>query len=153
MFYDDFLVQLTQTTGLREQKMQARFYKALDKAGEEEYIDYAVNNKALRDTEDFICKPPSDCQYRFTLKFLGKDVGVYYSSKDNKYFISPNIDSKFGVRFTTEPTLHGEGCTYVKRKGTSAIFNHFLTYFNNSLVWYKNKEVKYITLRGLSHFR
>lgn len=150
VFKDDILVQLTKNDKFSEVKKNTRFGKLTK---DSDYGRYAIDNEALRDTNDFIRNPSSDNQYRFTLKFLNKSVAIYYSYKDNMYYASHKIDPNFKISFTTESTLHTEGCTFVKRKGTSAIFNHFLNYLQNSLVWYSNKEVKYAVLRGLSKFR
>lgn len=146
---NDILVQLVESEAYIQAFYETRFGRLIKGT---EYGEYAVMNKPLRDTDDFVCKTPVDAVYNFTLRLNERDVGVYYSSKMNMYYVSKSVDPSFKIIFTTEKLLHGEGVTLLRGTNGSVLFKRFMKYFSTSMFGVSDIETKMILIRSLGRF-
>lgn len=56
------------------------------------YGDYAIENKFLLDTNDFVAKLPANCKYLCTFIINSSKMGYYSDPQNGTYYISSKID-------------------------------------------------------------
>lgn len=100
---DSHLVQYVRNEAFEAHMAGSQFGRAI--AGTE-YADYAIANKFTLDTDTFIERKTAAAKYYFTIRYHGKEYGVYADYETGKLYISRDADSTFPVRFALTTDDH-----------------------------------------------
>jgi len=144
----DLLIQYAQNVEFIEAKKKTRFGRFI--AGTE-FAEYSIENKFLRDNDDFIKKPSGNSRYLFTLKGGGLKFGVYHFLDDNMIYVTKNYDATFRIVYTTLLDNHEPNTLLLKGLNGSPLFKIFIEGFKTGLVYFDCIQTKNIALESLKH--
>ena len=102
---DEISVEVLENQKFVETVKQTRFGKLIDGT---DFGRYAIENKFLLDTNDFIEKMPSPGVYLCTFLFYGQEAGFYICRDAGKYYLSEKVDQTCTRRYTVNIGEHTE---------------------------------------------
>ena len=135
---DDILLQLYTNDEFIEKKKNTRFGKLIANT---EYANYSIENKFLRDNNNFIGKPEGKLRYLFTIK-NDTMLGVWITQSQDKIYVSKNYDKSSKLIYTTKFENHQENTMLIKSLNESHLFKHFIKYLKNGFVLFENLKIK-----------
>lgn len=83
---DDILLQMVADEDFIEEKSKTRFARLLKDTA---YYSYSVENKMLRDNNNFIRKKTGNCKKEFCIKNEGKYYGIWFSLEEDHIYVEP----------------------------------------------------------------
>lgn len=138
----DVLVELVQNQEYIEMKKQTRFGKLVEGT---KYAEYAIDNKFLRDTPDFIEKKSDRCSYLFTFRFKGDLFGVWYDYSRGRLWVSDNVDPSHRTIYSMTLEDHTPNTMLLKRYNQDNYFKLFVESYKQGNVWFESQRIKNIT--------
>lgn len=143
---DDILIEYFHNTKFAEAAKESQFGHLV--AGTE-YAEYAIDNKFRLDDNTFICKRPGAATYYFTLRFNGREYGVYADYETGRLFISPAADPKYPVRFALTDDDHRPNTLIVKGRRNPYLQN-LANCYGAGAVFYDDKRTKAAMRRAIA---
>lgn len=133
-----------------EEKKQTRFAKLLEGT---KYYEYAIENKVLEDTEDFI-NPVRKGQYIFVCSLYSDnfEVGVWYD-EFGQFYIDEIFEPNAKYKFAIQDYDLKEGYTSVKSNMKNWRLKKLKQDFQEGKVFYSSQEVKkFFTINCVRYF-
>lgn len=137
-FGKDILVELVMNKEFIDMKKKTRFGSLI--AGTK-YGSYAIENEFLRDDSTFVGKKTGTAKYHFTMKYNGKDYGVWIDHTTGKYYVSNDVDYYCKVVFSITMEDHSVNTMLVKGK-TSNILKNFTNNYKLGNVIFETQNIK-----------
>ena len=106
------------------------------------YGDYAINAKSLRNDATFIAKKTDSCEYKFTLLYYDQRLGVWFDVKNGVFYISPDVDSQWPIKFSATTDDHKPNVMLLKGSKKSIFIQRLLDAYNKGCVYYETQRVK-----------
>lgn len=133
------LLEIFESEEFLEDKKKTRFARLLEGTA---YYDYAINNKVLEDTNDFIKKDRSG-KHLFMCSFVSNnfEVGVWLN-EENIYYIDEKIDKFNKSRYAILNEDMREGLTHVKYSRNTTTVKRIKQAYHNGEVFFSTQEVK-----------
>ena len=135
----DILVQDVSVPVLQEAKKQTRFGRIIDGS---EYADYAIDNKWLEDSEEFLGKKTKDSTYRMSIKYNGEWIGVWFDDVEWVYYISNDINLQDVHKFAVTTDDHQPNMMLLKSAKNMNSFRHLIQCYNSGAVRYETISLK-----------
>lgn len=145
---DDILIQFVANEEFVEKKKESRFGKLINNT---KYAEYSIENKFLRDNEDFIGIKPKNLRYFFTLKANNENYGVWLSNDEGVFYVSSKYDPSYKIVYTTLLENHEPNTMLLKGLSKSIIFKKFVDAFKMGLVYFDSVKTKNIVLETIKH--
>lgn len=127
---------------IRNEEYQAR--KKVTKFGrlidDTTYGDYAIENKSLRESSNFIAKRPSDCRFQGLLIVNGVNIGVWVSSEGICY-LSEKYDPNTVLKFACDYDDHSEQTVFLNARD-NPLLKIVIRCWRNSWLRFENPKVK-----------
>lgn len=127
---------------IRNEEYQAR--KKVTKFGrlidDTTYGDYAIENKSLRESSNFIAKRPSDCRFQGLLIVNGINIGVWVSSEGICY-LSEKYDPNTALKFACDYDDHSEQTVFLNARD-NPLLKIVIRCWRNSWLRFENPKVK-----------
>jgi len=139
---NDMLLQLVQDQDFIDMKKATRFGKIIQGT---KYAEYAIENKFLRDNQDFIKKKTGNCSYYFTMKYRGELIGVWANFGEGVIYISDDVDDSCRYVYSITMEDHAPNLTLIKNISKSNRLKVFVEQFKNGLVCFETTKVKILT--------
>lgn len=136
---NQILVEMVQDPEFIEKKKQTRRGKLI--AGTR-YGDHAIENKTLMDNPEFVAKKPGSAEYRMTLIYFDKLIGVWLDVKNGKFYISPDVDRQYPIIFAATTEDQAPNVMLLKGAKKSPMIKRLLDAYYLGCVYYENKKVK-----------
>lgn len=109
------------------------------------YAEYSIDNKFLLDDETFIESKPSYSQYYFTFTYKDITLGVWFSMRDGKMYVSKSIDKTYPIHYSITLKDHKPNTMLLKSKSRSLHFKTFLENYKMGNVRFEDMNIKNIT--------
>ena len=136
---NQILVELVEDADLIEKKKRTRRGQLL--AGTK-YGEYAIENKSLRDSAEFLGKKTSTSEYRFTILYYDMEIGVWYDVRNGIYYVSPDVDMQCPLRFAATTEDQQPNIMLLKGMKKSPFLARLIEGYNKGCVYYENAKVK-----------
>jgi len=137
----DILVEMVQNEDFIKMKKQTRFGKLISGTS---YSQYAIDNKFLRDNNDFLGKKTGKSRHYFTLKYNGNDYGIWKDSSVGRYFVSKDLDPSCKMVYSITLDDHTPN-TMLLKGGKSLILKGFIDNYKLGNVYFESMNLKNIT--------
>lgn len=136
---NQILVELVEDPEFIEKKKATRRGKLITGT---RYGDHAIENKPLIDTNEFVMKKPGTSEYRMTLIYYDKMIGVWLDVKNGQFYISPDVDTQYPIVFATTTEDQAPNVMLLKGAKKSPMIKRLLDAYYLGCVYYENKKVK-----------
>ena len=141
---NDILLELVANQEFIEAKKQTRFGKLIEGT---QYADYAIENKFLRDNNQFIKKRGPKSWPYFNFVWNGEEFGVWADSKGDLYVTE---DVTKDVRsYTISKEDHREGLTFTNFR-QSYYYRNLAQAFSMGTLYFVNQNCKKSTMEMFS---
>ena len=145
----DVLIEITHNPGFEAAAAETRFGQLV--AGTP-YGEYAIQNQFLRDNQNFIERKTAAAKYYFTLRFHGKEYGVYADFELGLLYVSSDADRTFPVRFALTDDDHLPNTLIVRGRRNPYLANMINCYAAGALR-FENQKVKGAMLKAIALLR
>lgn len=135
----DVLLQLVNDNDFIDIKKKTRFGQLIEGT---EYASYSIDNKFLRDNDDFIHKKTEKATYYFTFKYNGDLYGVWVDYSIGKFFVSKDIDPFFKTIYCITLDDHTPNTMLLKSSNKGYHFKTFIDGYKQGNVCFDNIKVK-----------
>ena len=125
----------------RKAKKASKFGKLIDGTM---YGKYAIDNEFLRDSNEFICKRPSDARFYCVLVINGLHVGVWYA-KDGYLYLSEKYEPNTHFKFACDYDDHSEATIFLNAR-ENMFLKMCVRYYKQGLLRFENIKVKNTTI-------
>lgn len=125
----------------RKVKKASKFGKLIDGTM---YGKYAIDNEFLRDSNEFICKRPSDARFYCVLVINGLHVGVWYA-KDGYLYLSEKYEPNTHFKFACDYDDHSEATIFLNAR-ENMFLKMCVRYYKQGLLRFENIKVKNTTI-------
>lgn len=132
------LIHMYDNKEFKEEKAKTKFAKLISKTS---YGAYILDNKALNDNYTFVEKPTGNLSYRYTIRFQGKNIGIWYSSVGLLYATS-NIDKKCKRIYVFDNESHEPNFILIKANKNQPHIKHLRECYENGLLRFENLGIK-----------
>jgi hypothetical protein len=136
---NDILIQMINDNEFIEAKKNTRFGKLI--AGTQ-YGDYAIDNKFLRDNEEFISHKTEKSNYYMSFKYKTRVYGVWVDYTEGKMFVSNNVDPYHKALYTLTLDDHSPNTLLIKNLNRSNKFKRFIEAYKMGCVYFENMNIK-----------
>ena len=143
---NDMLVEVVENPEFVEMASRTRFGKII--AGTE-YGDYAINNQAMRDNDNFVTKMPGASTCILVLRVDGCNYGVYSSIDSDNLFVSESYDPTCGRVLALDTTSHTLDTSLTREGGASLLFERLKQKYYRAEVRFTSIKVKNIILSAI----
>lgn len=136
---DLILLQLVMNQEFIEEKRKTRFGRLIEGTA---YGDYAVNNKFLKDNNEFIEKKTGNCSYYFTFKYLDSFYGVWVSYQLGKFWVSEDVDPTYKLVYSFTLDDHTPNTTLLNSINKAILVKTFIENYKQSNVYFESQKIK-----------
>lgn len=139
VFKDEILVENYVDNEFIKKKYQTRFGKLIKGTS---YGDYAIENKSLKDSENFIAKRSQNAKFLCTICYENKNYGVWLDWSDSSMYVSDKLDPSNKAKYILKTTDLREN--YLLIKSISKNYNLMLVKesITNNFLYYETLELK-----------
>ena len=116
------------------------------------YGEYAIQNQFLRDNTNFVESKTAAAKYYFTLRFHGKDYGIYADFEAGTLYVSDDADKTFPVRFALTDDDHNPNTLIVRGRRNPYITNLINCYAAGALR-FESVKIKGAMLKAIALLR
>lgn len=124
-----------------DMKYSTRFGKHLKNTA---YGNYSIGNEALIDVSQFIEKRSKNAKPYFNIKYMGKTLGVWLDSNENKLYISENFDPYLKLEFALTTSDHTLNTFYIKNK-RNCLLNTIIDFYEQGRLFSDTQNVDSVT--------
>lgn len=121
----------------RKAKRESKFGKLISGTA---YGDYAIENKSLRESDDFVCKRPNESQFKGVLVVNGVNIGLWMGV-DGYMYVSDKYDPNALIKFACDFDDHTESTIFMNARE-----NYLLTYaikaYKQGWLKFENMKIK-----------
>lgn len=139
---DDILIQLIKDEEFSNTMKETRFGKIISGTN---YSNYAIENKFLRDNNNFVEKKSSRSCYYFTLIYKSEQIGIWQDKQQGLMYVSNDVDKNCKLIYSATMDDHSPN-TYLLKGKSSAIVNRFIQFFKMGLVRFETINLKNICM-------
>lgn len=107
--------------------------------------DYAIDNKFVDETSNFIEKKKSSSKFKFAFIYENTTYGVWFDFKEGKIFISSDYVKDTPFVFTTTIENHKENTLFFKSARKYTCWRMLIEQFEVGNVRFENQKIKNIT--------
>lgn len=145
----EILIEITHNPAFKDAASQTRFGQLV--AGTP-YGEYAIDNQFLRDNRNFIETKTAAAKYYFTLRFHGREYGVYADFETGTLYVSGDADKTFPVRFALTDDDHNPNTLIVRGRRNPYIANMINCYAAGALR-FETVKIKGAILKAIALLR
>lgn len=110
------------------------------------YGKYAYDNEPLRGNADFIKKKSFSSEYKFTLTYFDKKIGVWFDPRDGVYYISNDVNEEYGLTYAATTSDMRPNLLLFKKSSRSPFIQRLMTAYECGCVFYEDKKLKHMFL-------
>lgn len=136
---NDILLQLVESAEFVKMKKETRFAKIIEGT---QYSDYAIDNKFLRDNNNFLQKKTPKSEYLFTFIHNNSKYGVWADYTIGLMFVSVNIDPSCPLVYSMTLADHQPNTMLLTRAGQGVLFKKFVDNYKIGNVRFENQNIK-----------
>jgi hypothetical protein len=108
------------------------------------YAKYAIENKFMKDSKEFIRKKSAGARYYFSIRYMGDLHGVWIDWNEGKLYVSPDVDPSCRIIYTLKHEDHTENTMLIQSLNKSQRFKQFIDCYKVGNVYFENLKVKNI---------
>jgi hypothetical protein len=135
----DVLLEVLNDTERINERKNSRFGKLI--AGTS-YEKYAIENKFVKDTKDFIRKKTATARYYFTIRYSGENYGIWIDWTIGKMYVSKDVDPSCRIIYTLRNDDHTENTMLIKSISKSNMLKLFVDCYKDGNVYFESVRVK-----------
>ena len=131
------LINYIRNEEYRKVKKASKFGKLIK---DTKYGEYAIDNKFLKDNNNFIKKKSPSSKFFFNLILNGHTYGVWIDYSSNDMYISKHINNNHPVTVTFNYRDHSENTIMLKSK--SVFFQNLVKHYQNACLYFETLQIK-----------
>lgn len=132
------VVHYAKNSAYREYKKKTKFGSLIQGT---HYGDYAIENKALMDNDNFIARKTGECKNFSVIKIKNKKYGIWRNTDDRKLYVSTDYDPNNPCTFTFNNMDHDEN-TILDNAKHSPWFKVVIDNYRIGNLWFENQNIK-----------
>lgn len=132
------LVELCENPEFIDNVKQTRLGKLI---AETKFGEYAIENKAIDNNNDFIMKKTGTCDYQFMFLYFDKKIGIWFDYKNCCYFISNDVIEN-GTRCYAATTFDQKPNVMLFKGNRGILINRLIEGYKNGIVFYESAALK-----------
>ena len=140
---NDCLLELVEDVEFIEKKKKTRFGKMNSGSN---YERYAVMNKSMHETNDFIRKRTGVYNYFMTVIYKGEKLGFWRNIHEGIVSVSTDIDENYCLTYTLSTSDHNENTVLIKNAKNCNTFKCVVDHYKVGKIICDNKKVKQLTM-------
>lgn len=144
----ELLIESVQDSEFIEAKKNTRFGKLIDGTA---YGDYAIENKMLRDTNDFVKPKNTPCSPYYNFIFKSQVYGVWLDDKGNYLYVDSKQNNA-AYLFATTKDDYTEGSVQPELYRDSVYWSNLCRYLRNGWLYFSDNKAKKATYEMVSRF-
>lgn len=106
------------------------------------YGSFAYDNTPLRGNSEFVAKKPYTCNYKFTIEYYYKKIGVWFDYRNGVYFISNDVNEECKLTYAATTEDMKPNVMLFKKSMRSPFINRLMTAYENGCVYYEDVKLK-----------
>ena len=138
---NDILLQMVADDDFIKAKKETRFGKLIEGT---KYGEYAIDNKFLRDTYNFIEKKTGKVKYYFTFVYEGEKYGVWLDYERYIFYLSFDIDEYNQFKYALTFKDHSENTMLLKSAKNLPMVKNFIEAYKVGAVRFENVKLRNI---------
>lgn len=116
------------------------------------YGDYNLSNTVLLDKDTFLLfKKPLDSYYICTFKYDDRDIGCWFSDKEQIYHFNDQIDPSCKIKISVTTEDHDLDYNTIKSVRQKGFIKAIKMYYGKGLCFFKDQETKQAMFDILKH--
>lgn len=131
------LVNYIRNEAYRKVKRESKFGTLIDGT---KYGEYAIDNKFLKDNNNFIKKKNPKSKFFFNIVINSHTYGVWMDYNSNEMYISKHYDNNHPVIITFNYKDHSENTILLKSK--SVFFQNLVKHYQTGNLYFDNMTIK-----------
>lgn len=131
------LINYIRNEEYRKVKKASKFGKLIK---DTRYGEYAIDNKFLKDNNNFIKKKSPSSKFFFNLILNGHTYGVWIDYSSNDMYISKHINNNHPVTVTFNYRDHSENTIMLKSR--SVFFQNLVKHYQNACLYFETLQIK-----------
>lgn len=131
------LVNYIRNEAYRKVKRESKFGTLIDGT---KYGEYAIDNKFLKDNNNFIKKKNPKSKFFFNIIINSHTYGVWMDYNSNEMYISKHYDNNHPVTITFNYKDHSENTIMLKSK--SVFFQNLVKHYQTGNLYFDNMTIK-----------
>lgn len=106
------------------------------------YSEYAVENKYLRDNDDFVSLRPLKGKYYCTLKYKGRNYGIISDTDNGRLWVSKSYDKSCKLKWAVTKEDHSPNTSLLRAISRSSVIKYIRICYEESAIFYEDIVVK-----------
>ena len=131
------LINYIKNEAYRKVKKESKFGTLIDGT---KYGEYAIDNKTLKDNNNFIKKKNPKSKFFFNIIINNHTYGVWMDYNSNEMYISKMYNANHPVTITFNYKDHTENTIMLKSK--SVFFQNLVKHYMNANLYFDNLQIK-----------
>ena len=131
------LINYIKNEAYRKVKKESKFGNLIDGT---KYGEYAIDNKSLKDNNNFIKKKNPKSKFFFNIIINNHTYGVWMDYNSNEMYISKMYNANHPVTITFNYKDHTENTIMLKSK--SVFFQNLVKHYMNANLYFDNLQIK-----------
>lgn len=131
------LINYIKNEAYRKVKKESKFGTLIDGT---KYSEYAIDNKSLKDNNNFIKKKNPKSKFFFNIIINNHTYGVWMDYNSNEMYISKMYNNNHPVTITFNYNDHTENTIMLKSK--SVFFQNLVKHYMNANLYFDNLQIK-----------
>lgn len=145
----EILIQLVNNEEFINKKKNTRFGQLINGTL---YGDYSIENKFLRDNDDFILSEiPNDLRYFFTIKSDVDFYGVWISNTKGLMLVSKKYDPMYRLIYVTMLENHKPNTMLLSSASKSILFSTFIKCFKSGNCYFDSVKTKNVIMETIKN--
>lgn len=137
----DILLEMVESADFVKMKKETRFAKLIEGTN---YANYAIDNKFLRDNNNFIQKKTPKSEYFFSFVHNNINYGVWIDYTVGLMFVSENYDPSCPLVYSLTLADHKPNTMLLTRAGQGVFFKKFVDNYKLGNVRFESQKIKAI---------
>ena len=139
------LINYIKNEAYRKIKKESKFGTLIDGT---KYGEYAIDNKSLKDNNNFIKKKNPKSKFFFNIIINNHTYGVWMDYNSNEMYISKMYNNNHPVTIAFNYQDHSENTIMIKSK--SVFFQNLVNHYKQACLYFDNMQIK-SDITGLIH--
>lgn len=131
------LINYIRNEAYRKIKKESKFGKLIENT---KYSEYAIDNQALKDNNNFIKKKNPKSKFFFNIIINNHKYGIWMDYNSNDMFVSKQYNENHPVNITFNYKDHTENTIMIKSR--SVFFQNLVKHYEQATLYFDNMQIK-----------
>lgn len=135
---DTIAIEYTMNEGFANERLKTPFGQLIKDTN---YGNFSLENKSLRDNQNFIGKRPHNAVFRYAFKYEDRAYGVWFAFDEGRIYISRKYDG-YGRIYSLTTNAHEPNYLFIKEMKSSPQIKKVKTAWGVGCLWFEDQQLK-----------